>query len=84
MFKDKIIVVNLVIMAALLSCIFYFILSAVIENNVEMVYDTTHAVKTQQTASVKLTEGFDRRVQVSVPAWALESQYFDDVKLQVK
>lgn len=40
-----------------------------------------YTVKTQQRGSVKLSEGFDRRVQYTVPAWALELQEFDNIEL---
>ena len=38
-------------------------------------------VKTQHRASIVLREGVDTRLQVVVPSWAYNSQYFDSVEL---
>jgi hypothetical protein len=53
-------------------------------NNVEKVSSVNYELKTQQTASMVLTEGYDRRVQQVVPAWALYMQAYDNLELGVR
>jgi hypothetical protein len=52
-----------------------------VERNVQY---TDFNVKSQQTGSKVLKQGFDKRVQAGVPAWALYSQSFDGLVVEVR
>lgn len=82
MFKDKVILINVIVFVALLSILAHLLtLEYVVERNV--VYDTTLNVKTQHRASesvrsVVIGSGYDRQVQHTLPAWSFHSQYLDN------
>ena len=82
MLKDKVILVNVIIMISLLTVLVHVLLLHYVVNN-GVVEDTTVGVTSDSAQSVKLTEGYDRRVQWSVPGWALHTNSFDDVELVV-
>lgn len=92
MLKDKIILINLVIMAGLLSTIVYLVIASVFgsvnssvgDSSNETVHHTTMSVKSDSRASVELTAGYDRRVQWTMPAYSLNMAVFDDYKLGVR
>jgi len=84
-YKVELILVALLPVSVLLGWLLGVVLtSSVFVDNNEMVSYTTQDVKNDSVRSVKLIEGYDRRVQWTMPAYSLNMAHFENYKLRVK
>jgi hypothetical protein len=84
-YKVELILVALLPVSVLLGWLLGVVLtSSVFVDNNEMVSYTTQDVKNDSVRSVKLIEGYDRRVQWTMPAYSLNMAHFENYNLRVK